>query len=152
MIIVLDSNLLLLFVVGLASQGYIAAHKRLQAYSTDDFVLLQRILSAARKVVVTPNILTETSNLAGQIAEPARTHIYRVLKALVEDALAVEEQYVESRQAVARDEFTRIGLTDSAILEITTVSHTLLTVDLDLYLAALKQGYKAENFNYLRNL
>jgi hypothetical protein len=148
--IILDSNLLLLFVVGLASQDYIAVHCRLRSYSTEDFILLRRILSAATRVVVTPNILTETSNLAGYVAEPARTRIYRVLKALIEDA--IEEQYVESKQAVAQGEFARIGLADSAILEIATASHTLLTVDLNLYLAALSRGLKAENFNHLRGL
>lgn len=64
----------------------------------------------------------------------------------------MEERHVESRQAVARDEFLRIGLTDAAILEMATASHTLLTVDLDLYLTALNRGLKAENFNHLRDL
>lgn len=147
--IILDANLLLLLIVGLASQDYIATHRRLQSYTVEDFILLQRILAAA-KVVVTPNILTEASNLAGYVAEPARTRIYRVLKALVEGGM--EERHVESRQAVARDEFLRIGLTDAAILEMATASHTLLTVDLDLYLTALNRGLKAENFNHLRDL
>lgn len=148
--IVLDSNLLLLLVVGLASRDYIAGHRRLQAYSIEDFRLLQNILSTADKIVVTPNILTETSNLVGYISEPARTRIYILLKALVEEA--IEEQYVESKLVVARDEFPRIVLTDAAILEMATASHTLLTVDRDLYLSALKQGLKAENFNHLRAL
>lgn len=111
--------------------------------------MLQEILSAAARIVVTPHILAETSNLARYgIAEPARTHIYRVLKALIEDHL--EERHIEGKQVVARDEFPRIGLTDAAILGMATSSHMLLTADLDLYLAALNQGLKAEHFNHLR--
>jgi hypothetical protein len=145
--IVLDSNLLLL-VVWLASQAYVAAHRRLRLFSVEDFRLLHGILSSADHIVVTPNVLTETSNLSGYIGEPARTRIYLVLKALVGGT--IEESHVASKQAVAREEFARIGLTDYAILQIATASHTLLTVDLDLYLAALRQGYKAENFHHLR--
>jgi hypothetical protein len=148
--IILDSNLLLLWIVGVASQKYIYMHRRLREYSIEDFVLLKKILSSADRIVVTPNILTETSNLAGYIAEPARMHIYQMLRALIDGPL--EEQHIVSKQAVARDEFLCIGLTDSAILEMATSSHVLLTVDLDLYLAALRHGIKAENFNHRRAL
>ena len=63
--VVLDANLLVLFVVGIASPSYIAKHKRLAAYTENDFALLTDLLSAAGSVIVTPNIVTETSNLAG---------------------------------------------------------------------------------------
>ena len=98
MIIILDACLLLLLVVGTASLDYIAKHRRLRAYTATDFILLGQMLSRATKVIVTPNTLTETSNLAGYIAEPARTHIYEVLRALV-DAAETEEQYVVSKVA-----------------------------------------------------
>jgi hypothetical protein len=149
--IILDACLLLLLVVGTASRDYITKHRRLQAYTDADFILLTQILSRATKVIVTPNTLTETSNLAGYIAEPARAHIYELLRVLVE-AAETEEQYIESKVATARTEFVRLGLTDSALLQLATESHILLTVDLDLYLAALKQGLKAENFTYHRGL
>jgi hypothetical protein len=149
--IILDTPLLLLLVVGTASRDYISKHRRLKAYTDADFILLTRILSRATKVIVTPNTLRETSNLAGYIAEPARTHIYELLRALAE-AAETEEQYIESKVATARTEFVRLGLTDSALLQLATTSHTLLTVDLDLYLAALKQGLNAENFTYHRGL
>src|ERR1700674_3017507 len=67
MIIILDSNLLLLFIVGTASRDYISKHKRLQAYRDVDFTLLTQMLAAAPKIVLTPNTLTEVSNLARQI-------------------------------------------------------------------------------------
>lgn len=151
MTIILDTPLLLLLVVGTASRDYITKHRRLRAYTDADFILLVQMLSRATKVVVTPNTLTETSNLAGYIAEPARTHIYELLRALVE-AGETDEQYIESKVAVTRTEFIRLGLTDSALLQLATDSHTLLTVDLKLYLAALKQGLNAENFTYHRDL
>jgi hypothetical protein len=152
--IILDAHLLL--IVGTASRtasrDYITIHRRLRAYTDADYVLLTRMLTTASKIVVTPNTLTETSNLAGYIAEPARTRIYQTFRALVA-ADGTEERYAESKVAVNRAEFERIGLTDSCLLHIGTAPpHMLLTADLELYLAALNQGVQVQNFNYLRGL
>jgi hypothetical protein len=151
MIIILDAQLLLLLLVGLTSRDYIAVHKRLQAYTDADFTLLTQLLAAASKLVVTPNTLTETSNLAGYIAEPARTRIYQTFRALV-GSDGIEEWYAESKVAVTRNEFYRLGLTDSCLLDIATTPHMLLTADLPLYLAALNLGLDVENFNHIRGL
>lgn len=139
MMIILDAHLLLLLIVGTASRDYITTHRRLKAYTDADFMLLTQILTTASKIIVTPNNVTETSNLAGYIAEPARTRIYQTFRALVA-ADGTEERYAESKVAVTRAEFARIGLTDSCLLHIGTPPHMLLTADLDLYLAAASQG------------
>ena len=107
MTIIVDANLLLLWIVGLASPNYIHKHRRLQAYTVDDFELLWNILSRARKIILTPNTLTETSNLAGYIAEPARTEIFYILFALIK-AAETEERFIESEAAAARPEFVRL--------------------------------------------
>ena len=141
--IVLDANLLVLFVVGSASR-----HKRLKEYSASDFDLLVDVLSAAPDVLLTPNTLTETSNLIGNISEPARTHIYTAFRKLIGIAT---EHYLPSSKAAVRPEFLRLGLTDAALLDLTPGTASLLTADLDLYLAALAQGSSAYNFNHLRD-
>lgn len=151
MTIILDSNLLLLLIVGYTSTVYIQKHKRLKSYTGDDFELLKDILDHATNIVVTPNTLTETSNLAGHIADPARAEIYAVFRAFVGDA-GVEECFVQSKVAVTRTEFVRLGLTDSALLHIATESRKLLTADVALYLAALHLGLDAVNFNHYRDL
>lgn len=93
--------------------------------------------------------------MASQIAEPARTDIavaFRALLETIEGPTLIEERYVESRRAVQQPEFPRLWLTDSGILDEMTDAQVLLTVDLDLYLAALMRGHKAVNFNHLRHL
>jgi hypothetical protein len=149
--IIVDANLLLLWIVGLASPDYIPKHKRLQTYTVEDFVIRLNSLSRARRIILTPNTLTETSNLAGYIAEPARTEIFCVLAVLIK-AAETEECFIESEKAATRPEFLRLGLTDSALLHLAGDSHMLLTADVDLYLAALHRGLNAENFNHYRNL
>src|SRR4051812_35268145 len=112
--VVLDSNLLLLLVVGVADREYIKKHRRLQSYSEADFDLLRRLIAPMSAIVVTPNILTEVSNFAKQIAEPARTRIATAFTVLLDK---LDEQYVASKQAAAQPEFSRLWLTDSGILD-----------------------------------
>ena len=145
--LILDTNLLLLLLVGSTSKEYISKHRRLGAYSEKEYELLIKILPHESNIFVTPNILTETSNLIGYIAEPARTKIFNFFSEYIESA---NERYCESRQAITRKEFIRLGLTDSVLLHEMTDSFILLTADLDLYLAAINEGYEAVNFNHLR--
>ena len=148
--VALDSNLLLLYIVGCASRDYIAKHKRLKAYSTEDFESLIKELSAASSVKVTPNTLTETSNLIDHIAEPARGLIYETFESFL--ALPEsDEQYVPSKHAAAAPELPRLGLTDCVLLRLCADGVPLLTADLPLYLAAVARGAAATNFNHLRD-
>jgi hypothetical protein len=145
--LIIDTTLLVLFVVGMTSRDLIAKHKRLRAFSTDDFDLLCRLIADLQGVFVTPNILTESSNWFGYIDEPARTQIFETFRGLI---LRIPEEYVESRTAAGAKDFLHLGLTDSASLEIASESRSLLTTDLDLYLSASKRGFSAVNFNHLR--
>lgn len=151
MTIVLDAQLIVLFAVGMASRDYIGRHRRLKGYTEVDFDLLRQILSHATKIVLTPNTLTEASNLAGYIAEPARSHIYGFFRVLIDSDVA-EELYLESSLAAAHGKLARLGLTDCVLLNTVTAKDTLLTADLELYLSAVSQGSKAVNFNHLRQL
>jgi hypothetical protein len=144
--IIFDTGLLVLLVVGSASRSFITRHKRTSQFSADDFDLLSGLLARC-EVFVTPNTLTETSNLVRQVSEPARSAIGATFAALIE---AAEEIYVPSRHASGHPAFARLGLADSAQLRAVS-GRMLLTVDLGLYLSALAAGEAAENFNHLRD-
>lgn len=147
--VLLDSNLLVLFVAGMSSREYIGRHRRLRDYSEEDFDLLVEFIRPMSALVVTPNILTETSNLLSGIAEPARSHIADTFRQIMG---SMDERFVQSTRAVEQREFPRLWLTDAAVLTELANSHVLLTADLDLYLAASQRGYSAVNFNHLRQL
>ncbi|CAK8713487.1 MAG: hypothetical protein CDV28_102193 [Candidatus Electronema aureum] len=147
--LLIDTNLLVLFVVGTASKDYIAKHKKLTEFTVKDYNMLVKIVSGASELLVTPNTLTETSNLAAYINEPARSKVLAVLRTvIVSDS---QERYVPSSVAAERKEFIRLGLADAALLEIAAKDVTLLTTDFDLYNTALKKGAQALNFNHLRD-
>jgi hypothetical protein len=146
--ILIDTNLLVLYVVGTASRSYIGKHKRLTEFVVDDYDALLKLINNASAVFVTPHTLAETSNLARHIGEPARTEVLTVLQALISDT---DELAISSKSASARKEFLRLGLTDAVLLEATDVETILLTTDLDLYLAVQANGIPAINFNHIRD-
>ena len=145
--VILDSNLLILLIAGAASRDYIGKHKRLRAYDEDDFDLLLEFIAPYSPIVVTPNTLTETSNLINQIADPIRTHIALVFKAFLK---RLEERFVDSQRASDDPEFVGLGLTDCALLSEMDTSHLLLTADHGLFVAATRRGFTAINFNHMR--
>ena len=63
--ILIDANLLVLLVVGRTRRSLIADHKRLSSFTAEDYDLLLSVIGS-RTIVVTPNTLTEASNLLKQ--------------------------------------------------------------------------------------
>jgi hypothetical protein len=144
--LIIDSELLVLLIVGAASPTFIRKHKNLSTYTEDDFDFLAAFLARAPAVVLMPHTLTEASNLVRQIKDPMRTSIGEAFRALVD---ALGETYIESRRGIARAEFTKIGLTDSVLLELTQPSDVLLTSDHRLVEFATAAGHEVVNFRYL---
>lgn len=145
-----DANLLVLFTVGRVNEDIISKHRRLQAYSVGDFELLVSLVAPTPSLFVTPNTLTEASNLLAQHGEPERSDLLEGLRFLIEES---EEIVVASTAAASRSEFPSLGLADAALLEAASVEKPVLTVDLGLYLAAAsKAPESAVNFTALRDL
>ena len=145
--IIIDSNLLVLFVIGLTDRNLISKHKRTKQYEIEDYDLLAEILSTFNKVIVTPHVLAETSNLISQIGNPVMSSIRETLKNLIETQ---SEEYEPSRELCKGKSFIRLGLTDCAILNLVKKELPLITVDLDLYLSAMAINHNTVNFNHLR--
>lgn len=91
---------------------------------------------------MTPNTVTEASNLARQIDNPARTDISNVIRLFLHRAV---ETYIGSSTAAEADVYPRLGITDAAPLRREFADHVLLTADLDLYLEAARHGRKVPN-------
>ena len=145
-----DANLLILLIVGRVREEFISKHVRLQQFIVEDYRILRNLLDGVDQVFVTPNTLTETSNLLAQHGEPERSRFFDELRFTIEKS---REIHVVSEVASQNREFRRLGLTDAALLEVATVETPLLTVDLDLYLAALTKNLDtAVNFRHIQNI
>ena len=145
--LLIDANLLVLLAAGRTDPGLIAKHKRLTEFTSDDYKRLTELIIEYGTALVTPNTLTEASNLLAQHGEPERSRMFATLRFLIEDA---EEIVIASVGAARNSVFERLGLTDAALLEVVSDATPLVTVDLDLYLAASRHAPNAAlNFRHL---
>jgi hypothetical protein len=145
--IILDTNLLVLLIVGLYDPSFILKHKKLEDYSINDFDNLL-ILIGGSEIVVTANVLTEASNLLWLTGTPHKEQIRAFFRSFIEDSI---EHSLVSKSTASSPYFMKLGLTDAGILDIPDGFGTILTVDLDLHVAALERGLDTDNFTHYRS-
>lgn len=61
--LLIDTNILLVLLVGRTNRHRIPECKRTQSYTADEYELLERLVSQFKTVITTPHLLTEVSNL-----------------------------------------------------------------------------------------
>lgn len=147
--LLLDSNLLLVYLIGLWNPQQIQRFKRTAAFSIEDFELLVRLVRFFDKVVTTPNILTEVNSLSNQLSEDFKPTYYSRFS---EQITLLNECYVPSQNVASMNTFARFGLTDCGIEELTRNNYLVLTDDLRLSVHLQTTGIDALNFNHLRVL
>lgn len=145
--ILIDTNILLLWIVGTVNRNRISKFKRTKQFMPEDFDLLLGIISSFNQVITTPNILTEVNSLTNQLGEPERS---RALSIFAQGISEFHEVYSQSQDIAKEKEFVRFGLTDCGI-SITAPNEYLVLTD-DLKLAHYLMGKQIEtiNFNHLR--
>lgn len=147
--LLVDTNILLLYVVGLVNPQRITRFKRTQQFTPEDYELLNKILLSFKRIFTTPHILTEVNSLANQLGEPERTRCFQILAQIINE---LEEYYKPSREVAQHPEFQRFGLTDCSILTLAQNSYLVLTDDLKLAVQLQRNGIDTVNFNNLRFL
>lgn len=146
--LLVDTNLLLVYFVGMFDPERIPKFQRTMAFTVDEFRLLAKFFDVFKKVVTTPNILTEVSNLSGKLPENLRASFYGDF---AERIPRLEEHYASSASLAASTHFNRFGLTDSGIVELVKGNYLVLTDDLSLYGLLVNRGVDAINFNHIRS-
>jgi hypothetical protein len=110
--LLLDSNLYILYLVGKTNERRIGRFDRTEQYTVAEFRLLNWIVDQFPAVITTPHVLTEVSNLA-RLREPELGILRSILQRLTEKS---HEVFEASKLLMADRAFTRLGLTDAAIL------------------------------------
>jgi hypothetical protein len=147
--LLIDTNLLLLYFIGAFDPDRIPKFKRTMAFTVNEFWLLMTFLKVFDKLVTTPNVLTEVSNLSGQLAENLRVPFY---SDFADRIPLLEEHYVPSVGASSMAHFSKIGLTDSAIVRLVKDKYLVLTDDLNLVGYLQNRSIDVINFNHIRTL
>jgi hypothetical protein len=143
----IDTNLMLVLLIGALDRDQVERFKRTRAYTRADYDLLIAFVTEFDRIVATPNVVTEVSNLLGQLTEPLRR---KALASLGAFTGSLEERYLPSRELAADAVFAVLGVADVSILHSAQAGLTVLTDDLALYQRLASAGGEVVNFNHLR--
>jgi len=146
-IVLIDANLLTLWIIGQVSEEKVPHCRRTSHYSVADYRMLASYLSQFKHVIITPNIATETSNLLGAL----NGDYLKLARQILAAGLKIwSESYIQSVRVSEEPEYSRLGITDVAILLSATRETEVVTDDFDLYNSLSRRGVSVTNFTHLR--
>lgn len=148
--LLLDTNLLVLFIMGAYDPTRIPQNKRTNTYTSSDFNLLLNFMSLFQRFVTTPNILTEVSNLLEGVAYQ-KGPVLAILPDLVEDFIEMYEPS-QALMTTHNKAFSKFGLSDAATCAMAEQDYLILTDDLNLCYYLQNNKFDALNFNNLWSL
>lgn len=146
----MDTNLLLLFFVGGYDRSLVERFRRTaDRFVASDFDTLANLLMGFERIVTTPHILTETSNLLGQLSGRARIECFGWLARGIPN---MRETHVAGAELAQLEPFVKLGITDASVIEVAAAPYLVLTDDFRLYNFLANRGTDVLNFNNLRSL
>lgn len=150
--ILVDTNVLLLYLFGQFQPDAVGRRKRLERYSAEDADLVIQFLGKFKHILTTQHVLAETSNLARQIVGGAQRLAFSqaLYPLFCLNTPASFRPCAVDGLSISIEVFVRLGLTDAGIATLVGADTLLLTDDLDLYLAAVSTGGDAINFTHMR--
>jgi hypothetical protein len=147
--IVADSNVLVLLLVGSFSRERVGELRNTEMFAPEDYDVLVWLLGQFDKMIATPHILAEVSNLVSQIREPVRSLCLCRFTQIIEQLV---EEGVPSVAAAHEPAFKRLGLTDAGITHLVKDKYPVVTTDFALWEHLARNGVDAINFNHLRQM
>jgi hypothetical protein len=149
--VLVDTNLLLLYFVGLYDRGLIERFGRTKdRFVSVDFDTLLLLLEQFDRLIVTPHVLTEVSNFLGYLEEPARTRCLALFGEIIRGLM--EEKRTPGVELSEHPAFLPFGIADASISDAAGTSYLVLTDDLNLYGFLVNRGAGVLNFNEIRTI
>jgi len=150
-VLLIDTNILLLLIVGRIDRGLVARFKRTaDRFDSTDYDLMVRYLSHQMGLATTPHVLTEAGNLLAQLKGEYQLHARQAFAKL---SAGMQENWQRAADLVKDDAFARLGLTDAAILSSAkSEAWQVLTDDYMLAARLMAVGVSVVNFNHLRDV
>ena len=146
--IIIDTNSLLILVIGLIDPKQISKNKRTSIYDERDYELLCSVISN-KELVVLPNIWTEVDNLLNKYfkGDYKESYIFIIVNLIKTST----EKYFESKIIENDYLFYVLGLTDTLILKCAKDCELLITSDSELAYYALSLGIKVLDLKAIKN-
>jgi hypothetical protein len=144
--VTIDCNVFLLLLIGGIGLDHIDKFKRTKEFQSEDYKLLVTLIQHSR-LLLTPNILTESSDLIESYDKQVNNLAFLELKRLIE---VTEEKLTNSVQLTQNDCFLNFGLADSSIYDLASNGVVVITVDAPLFGLLCGKGFPVINFNHVR--
>lgn len=135
--IILDTVVLLLYLVGKYDIQCIKSFEPTHHYEKEDFDLLIKLIKPFKKIIVTPHIIAEVSNISLRHMKNARLQQYLcVLVDQLKDKNITDERhiYFDNWQDKTIGRLVAFGFTDMGIYEVSKENNLpIITDDQELY-------------------
>lgn len=145
--ILIDTNALIVLLVGLIDVRLIKSHRRTKFYEAKDFYDLINVIGSLETLVVLPNVWTETDNLLNNFPGDKYSYINTITNLIK----STSEKFIDSLKATECDCFYDLGLTDSLLLEYSKQCKLLVTSDSQLSDYAIAYGVQVYDMVKNRN-
>lgn len=146
--ILVDTNMLMVYLVGLLNPRWVDHVGAGRGYTKVDFEFLSLVFGEFKKLVLTPAILAEVSNLS-RSRLPSTERFFELLAQLLPSSAFVEQFANVGTVAVARG-FVPFGFTDATIEEIGASGIPVFTDDATLYDYLASRNVEVFNYNHIR--
>ncbi|MEX2271327.1 MAG: hypothetical protein WD690_07660 [Vicinamibacterales bacterium] len=147
--LLLDSNLLLILIAGALGRWYFTQFKKAAGFVYEDAQQLSRIVQQFPRLVTTPSVLAETSNLGGYTSPVLAIAFRRALRRWLSKQ---DERQLSGVSVTSHDVYETLGFTDASLALLADTRTTVLTVDYRLYEYLTSRGLTCLNFNHLREI
>jgi len=147
--IIVDTGPLILLLAGYYNYDSIGKSKLTAEFIKRDFDILTSFLSKFRKIIVTPHVLAEVSNLINTRVH--KSDFADFIEKIIENLSDFKEVYVQKDEIISREELKKVGITDTGILLACERDNNLiLTKDFRFKGLCISKGLPVIHFDRLR--
>ncbi|MEZ4723764.1 MAG: hypothetical protein R2863_03810 [Candidatus Kapaibacterium sp.] len=140
--IVIDTNSLIVFIIGIINNAKHLNHPRTSDFDIVDFKMLLNKIGNPKNLIVISNVWTEVDNLLNESFQKNDLRYYKTLKYLINLST---EPYIKIADIIQERTFEKIGVTDSLLLNAAIKAKVLVTFDDDLERIANHLGIEVYN-------
>lgn len=113
--IAIDTNTLLLVIIGQVDLRLIEKHSRISMFDQEDFDLLMMEIECLSKLLIIPNVWTEVDNLLNRFSGERFYQYITIFKRLSDKST---EKYFPTQDLEVGDLILGLGLTDTILLKV----------------------------------
>lgn len=151
--LIVDTNLLILFLIGKYDIDLVENCRLTSKYHKDDYELLCRIMQLFKKLIITPHIVAEISNLSKNELKDQKLAAYVSVFINFLNTPSLEEKYVgiEKFFGVEIKLISYFGFTDMAIYELSKDSKLPFITDDDRFYQFSCNKTPCIKFQHIKN-